>query len=97
MNFTEQYIETKELGMQLSRLQTLTMLHNLIDKDIENAQKEYESTVKKLDVIGNRLLDKNRERNMGLGEAWFIRKEKVDKAKEHLIACLKRKLELPVE
>ena len=80
--------------MQLSRLQALTMLHDLIDKDIEDARGEYEDTVKKLDVIRNRLLEKNREKNVGLGEAWFSRKEKADKAKEHLITCLERKLAL---
>ncbi len=89
--------QTKELEMRLSRRQTLVMFHDLIDKDIENARGDYESEVERLDEIRHRFLDKNREKNAGLEGAWFARKEKVDRVKERFIACLKRKLELPVE
>ena len=80
--------------MQLSRLQALTMLHDLLDKDIENARGDYESEVERLDEIRHLLLEKNREKNAGLGGAWFARKEKVDKVKERFIYCLERKLAL---
>jgi hypothetical protein len=80
--------------MQISRRQTWAMLHDLIDKDIENARGDYESEVERLDEIRHRLIEKNREKNAGLEEAWFFRKEKVDKVKERFIYCLERKLAL---
>jgi len=80
--------------MQISRRQTLAMLHDMLDKDIENARGDYESEVERLDEIRHRLIEKNREKNAGLEEAWFFRKEKVDKVKERFIHCLERKLAL---